>query len=342
MNAEEFNPFLGLIEDGRRFRALTHHSEDVLWLTRGLDRPLEYLSPAVERVWGVTAEQMLNDPTCWINSVHPDDLDAALLAFPIASSGEAKEVVYRIVRPNGEVRWIKDCGFPVRDRGGRIVQVGGIAQDVTDERVALIRLQEADERQELISREVHHRARNLMTMVQAAIMLTPATDVSTYKKTILERLQALVRANDLLEGAASQVSLREILTKEVAAYSSGGDRASFSGPHLALSSDAAEALTLAIHELVTNSVKYGALSVMEGRIDAVWEVIGDKLKLVWSELDGPPIMTPPTSRGFGSLLLRSSLERQLQGTAEFDWLPKGLRVTVTVPLTNLEVNPLVA
>ena len=323
-----------LLEDGRRFRTLAEHSGEVFWLTRGRSRALEYLSPSFEKVWGVPAEQGL-DAECWVSTVQPDDLDAALSAFPTALAGERCTVVYRITRPDGVQRWIRDYGFPVFDADGTVVRVGGIAEDITEEEMAKQRVQEASEREMLLTREVRHRAKNLITMIQAAIALTHAQEVVTFKEVLQDRIKGIARAIDLLDAPSGEICLNDIFIAEIAAFADLGDRAEITGPIFRLSQNAAEVLSLAVHELVTNSVKYGALSVTSGRVAAEWRIEGGIVKLTWCETGGPLIVSPPSRKGFGSMLLRSSIERHLGGMAHLEWRKEGLRVEVSLPYERL-------
>ncbi len=135
-----------LRESEERFREFAENSADVIWIVDAHRQRLEYLSPAFERMWGESREPLLCDLTHWDELVHPDDVEKASTLLPRLLAGEPAVVVqYRIVRPDdGAVRWIRDAGFPIRDKDGAIRRVGGVAQDVTEdkERTAALHLSE--------------------------------------------------------------------------------------------------------------------------------------------------------------------------------------------------------
>ncbi|AWN39130.1 hybrid sensor histidine kinase/response regulator [Methylobacterium radiodurans] len=123
----------GLTASEERFRSFAENSADVLWIADPAGNRLEYLSPAYERVWGDRRELVMDDLGRWASLVHPEDRERAYVAMPRLLAGETLTVEYRIVRPDGCVRYIRDTGFPIRDAGGRLRRIGGIAQDVTAE-----------------------------------------------------------------------------------------------------------------------------------------------------------------------------------------------------------------
>lgn len=118
-----------------RFRSFAENSTDALWIVDAATRRLAYLSPAFERIWGERREAVLDDLSLWAASIHPEDRERAFAALPGALAGESIQIVYRIRRADdGRIRWIQDTGFPIRSPGGEITHVGGISQDVTEQR----------------------------------------------------------------------------------------------------------------------------------------------------------------------------------------------------------------
>ena len=117
-----------------RFREFAEHSTDALWIADAATGHLEYLSPAFETMWGAPRGAVMADIAGWTHFLHPDDRERALASMPSLLGGEQETVEYRIVRPDGQVRWILDVGFPIKDQDGRITRVAGIAQDVTGRR----------------------------------------------------------------------------------------------------------------------------------------------------------------------------------------------------------------
>ncbi len=140
-----------LAQSEERFRQFAENSADVLWIVNRETLELEYVSPAYEKVWGEPREKIMNDRTRWEQLLHPDDREHAIKGFAQLVQGKPFAHLYRIVRPaDGEVRWIRDTGFPIRDERGTITRVAGISQDVTDERNRTEELAESEERFRLL------------------------------------------------------------------------------------------------------------------------------------------------------------------------------------------------
>lgn len=198
---------------------------------------------------------------------------------------------------------------------------------------------QAAEHQKLLVGEVNHRVKNTLATVQAIATQTLRT--STSPEAFLEafegRLLALSQTHNLLTRHHwRNVVLSDIVRQEVAPYVGGEtSRVTMSGAEVMLGPVAAITLGMAFHELTTNAVKYGALSVPSGRVRVTWEVNSSGLvHLVWQE-EGGPIVRPPQHQGFGSRLLQRSLPHELGGTVRLDYLPQGLRCTMTMSLTQI-------
>ncbi len=209
----------------------------------------------------------------------------------------------------------------------------GILRDITERR-------RAQERQVLLMAEIDHRAKNLLASIQAMVLLTKrhARSVSDYADTLIGRLHAMARAHDLLAREKwLGAHLHELIANEFAAYV-GDDSAALAiaGDDLMLTARAAQTLSLALHELTTNAAKYGALSVPGGRVairssvEPAAEGPPDLL-LTWTESGGPAI-TPPESRGFGSVVIERGIAHDLGGTTSLEFDPAGLRCTIRFPL----------
>ncbi len=147
------------------------------------------------------------------------------------------------------------------------------------------------------------------------------------------RINALARVHTILSLSSWQgAEICKLVDEELAAYSNSG-QIRLTGPEVQLQPATAQTLTLALHELATNSAKYGALSTLAGKLSVQWDLHGDTLSLTWEEAGGPPVL-PPTSRGFGTRSLMASVETQLGGQALFDWLPEGLICRLQVPIAR--------
>jgi PAS domain S-box-containing protein len=268
-----------------------------------------------------------------LSSVHPDDrsLVEARLRDVVEGRAAGYEAEFRVPRPEGGWRWMGSRGAVVEtDERGQPLTLAGISRDITESR-------QVAERQALLAREVDHRAKNVLAVVQAALRLTRAADLPSYIRAIEGRVAALARTQTLLaENQWNGARLDALLRGEIAAFADEG-RVALEGSAVALIPALAQALAMTIHELATNAVKHGALSTEAGRVRVAWRVIGgapDRLHLSWSETDGPPLSGPPERRGFGSRVLEATLCRQLGGAVSVDWLPGGLVCRIEVPLAQ--------
>ncbi|PWS38659.1 hypothetical protein DFH01_05165 [Falsiroseomonas bella] len=267
----------------------------------------------------------------WRARVHPDDLARVEAEWARAErEGGRFHVSYRIRRADdGEIRWMETYGRAIRDRvgPGRFV---GVMFDVTERKLA-------EERQQLLMREVDHRAKNALAVVQSVVRLTRAEDPVAYAASVEGRVRALARAHDLLARDLWRgAGLREIAAEELAAYLEAG-RAGIAGPPVRLAAEAAQPVSMVLHELATNAAKHGALSRPEGRIALSWELdpTDGALRLRWEEQGGPAVPGPPRRRGFGSRLVEATIGAQLGGKAAFAWDPAGLRCDLTIPAGSL-------
>ena len=197
-----------------------------------------------------------------------------------------------------------------------------------------------EQRQRMLTQELAHRAINALTLVQAAIRLTPRDNAAAYAVAVEARVAALARAHGLLaQGGWSGAELRALVAGELAPFLPGAgmnteaERTRLVGPPLMLRADAVQPLAMAIHELATNSTKYGALSVPDGQVAVEWTVAARPgyLRLRWSETDGPPVARPPSRRGFGSRLIEATVKGQLGGTLQRSWLAAGLTCILEIP-----------
>jgi two-component sensor histidine kinase len=194
------------------------------------------------------------------------------------------------------------------------------------------------ERQALLIRELHHRVKNTLATVQALVSATArsTTTVEEFYQSFGARIVSLANTHTLLtEDYWQTASLREMLGNELGPYDEDGRRIVLDGPDVELASELAVPTGMALHELTTNALKYGALSVPEGRVEIAWDVKPDadvrKLCLEWIERGGPPV-TPPKRRGFGSTLLQRVLTAQAQAEIAIDFEPQGLRFKMVAPL----------
>jgi two-component sensor histidine kinase/CheY-like chemotaxis protein len=194
-------------------------------------------------------------------------------------------------------------------------------------------MREAEERLHLLMREVDHRAKNALAVVQSILYLSRADDPATFAEAVEGRINAMARVHSLLSASRwSGVMLGDLIAQELAAFSACS-RLDIQGPVLALRPEAAQAVALVLHELATNAAKYGALATDAGRLAVTWSLGHDpqELTLVWREEGGPTIVEPPQGRGFGMVLIEQVVGRQLNGRLALDWRRDGLRCTMAYP-----------
>jgi two-component sensor histidine kinase len=170
------------------------------------------------------------------------------------------------------------------------------------------------------------------------VRLTRCDDVKEYVAAVEGRISALARVHTVLSLSSWQgAEIGQLIEEELSPYSSS-EQIEIQGPKLQLHPSTAQTLALAIHELITNSVKYGALSVRAGLLDVRWKILDGNLELSWDERGGPPVIKP-TTRGFGTRSVIASVGSQLGGRAEFDWRVEGLLCRLWVPLERISISP---
>jgi two-component sensor histidine kinase len=263
--------------------------------------------------------------------LHPDDIDELRRALAhFAKGAKSYETEFRIIRSDGEIRWCVGTAVATLDRAGRVVRVSGVTIDITERK-------HAEERQNLLAREVDHRAKNALALAQSIVRLTRGDNVKSYIRAVEGRINALARVHTVLSLSSWQgAEIRRLIDEELAPYAVG-DQIALSGSELQLQPATAQTLALALHELVTNSAKYGALSTLSGRLSIKWESEQGLLQLRWEETGGPPVQEP-TSRGFGTRSVIASIQSQLGGQARFDWRSEGLLCHLCVPLSPLRAT----
>ncbi|HEY2035299.1 MAG TPA: HWE histidine kinase domain-containing protein [Rhizomicrobium sp.] len=260
--------------------------------------------------------------------VDPEDWQSleALLADAHAGKG-AFQFELRFLRPEGELRWCSVTAAASYDGAGRLVRLSGVAADITQRKTA-------DDRHALLAREVDHRAKNALALVQSILRLTRADTIEQYRQAVDGRIASLSHAHTLLSESRWQgAELGALVTEELAPY--GRDDIAVDGDSVLLQPATAQSLALVLHELATNSAKYGSLSIKEGRLSVRWSRMADGLRFSWMEAGGPRVK-PPKKQGFGAKVIRSTVEGQLRGSVAFYWEPAGLRCDFTIPIAQTE------
>lgn len=302
-------------ESEARFRLLAESAPVMLWMGDENGNCL-YLNRSLREFWGAADD--LSGFT-WGGTVVEADQEHLFAALGAAMERRAPlEVEARYWRADGHIRTLFTRAEPRHDAEGRFVGMIGVNVDVTEAR-------KAEQHQRLLINELNHRVKNSLATVQSIAhqTLRDSLPISEARDLLTSRLLSLSAAHDVLtreswEGA----DLGEVVAAALRPYDAA--RHSAQGPHHRIGPQTALALSMALHELATNALKYGALSGSEGRISIAWEVQHDgQLVLTWREEGGPPVV-PPSRTGFGSRLLRQGLGVELGGPADLRFEPTGL------------------
>jgi len=323
-----------LHESEERFRQFANASSDALWIRDAGTLEMEYVSPAIATIYGVAPGTLMGDVKSWAALIVPEDRRTALAHLEKARQGTAVVHDFRIQRPSDRLfRWIRNTDFPLLDELGRVQRIGGIAKDVTETKLAV-------EHQTVLLAELQHRVRNIMAIIRSITARTGerAESVPEYAAVMNGRLLTLARVQVLLTRAANiGVGIETVVSNEVHAQAHHPSQYDVSGPNVILSPKAAEVLTLAVHELTTNALKYGALADPNGKIAVRWNTSEKRganwLTFEWVE-ENPPgrPVSQPIRRGFGSELVEERLPYELDGRGKLTFEPQGVRCQIEFPL----------
>jgi PAS domain S-box-containing protein len=289
-----------------------------------------YVSEASHQIFGGAQGRIKADLTRVMQAVHPDDLPKMQAAVETARrDGLPYKVEHRIIRPSdGQTTWVMTAGAPVRDAAGKVVRIIGVTQDISAQKAA-------ETQRETLVAELDHRVKNVLASVQSLALQSArkAPNIDTFLKTFAGRLKAMASAHTLLTATRWRgASVQNMVNAELGGLSPGQTR--WEGPDVLLSPRATNALALALHELATNAVKYGALSSDAGRVDVRWWLEEGGFGLEWEE-SGGPVVSPPTRQGFGSTLLERVTGRELGGEVRVEFLATGVRAVMHADATAL-------
>jgi two-component sensor histidine kinase len=267
--------------------------------------------------------------------VHADDRAKAEALRNRLLAGETRswQEELRFVRSDGQVRWLAWFGEIEHGADGRIESAFGVVQDITERRAL-------EERQALLMRELQHRTKNILAVVQsiASQTLSQGRSADEAKPSLLGRLQALANASDLASSEQSAAMLADVVRKETAAFSG---RVQAAGPPVKLGARAAQTFALLIHELATNASKHGALSTAEGGVSVDWSINGNgdaqRLALRWQERQGPPVVEP-ARRGFGHTIIEEVAAQEFGVPPVLDYARDGFVYRIDVPMEALRAG----
>lgn len=303
--------------------AIVESSDDAI-VSKDLNGIITTWNKGAERLFGYLAEDVIGKS---VKILIPQDrqseedtiLDRIRRGQPI----DHYETVRR--RKQGELINVSLTVSPIRDSNGTIVGASKIARDITERKRNEAQIA-------LLAREAEHRAKNVLATVQATVHLTNADTPEALKRAIEGRIQALANVHNLfVETRWSGAELRGLIMQELAPFcQDSGSRAVVDGPAVMLQPDIAQTIAVAIHELTTNAVKYGALSTPKGSLEVKWSRAADgQIVLRWTESGGPAV-TPPTRHGFGTRVMEAMIKGQLKGDMRFDWHPEGLACEIRI------------
>jgi two-component sensor histidine kinase len=301
-----------------------------------LDGRLQFMSEGGQRVMQVEDFGKLKGcpwPDFWAGQGNADAKAAVATAIAGGTArfqGAANTVI-------GTPRYWDVQVSPILGDDGKPSHLLSISRDITEEHNAAALLKEAAERQLLLSRELEHRIKNTLATVSAIANQTMQGDAhAEVRLAFTDRLITLARAHDLLTKTSwSGAPIREVVEGGLAPHRTGRNRIDVSGPDLELQPRQAVGLCLAIHELATNAIKYGALVSASGSIDVTWSNGDDTdpgFRFVWKESGGPEVKQPPADRmGFGTRLIERMLANDFNGKVKMTYAPIGVLCELVAP-----------
>jgi PAS domain S-box-containing protein len=327
-------------EAAQSLAAIVESSDDAI-LSKDLTGVIRSWNAGAQRLFGYAADETVGKPVTMLIPADRHDEEPMILAR--IRRGERIEH-YETVRQrkDGSFVDISLTVSPIRDPRGNIIGASKIARDVTERR-------RAQERQDLLLREMNHRIKNLFALAIAIVSLSgrSARNVLDFVSSARERLSALARAHALTlsQGPTDDpqctkpTTLHSLIRAIIAPYGdteeARGEQITIAGPDPGISGSAISGLALLLHEFGTNSAKYGALSAPKGQIEIVCAEHAQTLVLTWTERGGPAITSPPDREGFGTILGRATVTGQLGGEMSRDWNPEGLVIRLSVPRERL-------
>lgn len=308
-----------LQESQERFEALADNIPQLAWMAdkEGLifwynKRWYEYTGTTLEETKG----------RGWQKLHHPDHADRVTTSMQHSwDTGEPWEETFPLRGADGKFRWFLSRALPVYDKEGELALWFGTNTDITDQK-------QHEEQIQFLMNEVNHRSKNMITLVQAIARQTASTH-EDFMPRFSERMQSLASSQDLLVHSGWRgARVDEIVNSQLAHFKDLiGTRIFLKGPHVRLTSAAAQSLGMALHELATNAGKYGALSNDTGTVTIAWNVLRNgtgKFDITWSEEGGPPVTTPER-RGFGSTVIEKMARIAFGQPVNLEFLPEGVR-----------------
>jgi PAS domain S-box-containing protein len=312
------------IDATQHIASIVASSDDAI-ISKDLNGIIKSWNAGAERIFGYLAEEVIGKPITIL--IPPDRQNEEPKILERIRRGERVDH-YETVRQrkDGSTMDISLTVSPVKNAEGKIVGASKIVRDITERK-------RTETQTVVLAREAEHRAKNVLSTVQATVHLSQSDTLDGLKQAIEGRIQALANVHSLfVESRWMGADLRTLVTQELAAYCQEGEpRVRIGGPNVFLESNTAQAIAVSLHELATNAAKYGALSVPDGHVHVEWlRGAGERLVLRWTETGGP-LVTSPTRKGFGTRVMESMIRGQLKGELRFDWRAEGLACDIALP-----------
>jgi len=318
----------------KQLRAATRAAGVALW-SWNVDTDAISMDERAYELWEVSKDERKITFEILSQNIHPADLERVRSAFAATRAVIGSyEIDFRILSGN-DIRWISARG---QGDDANIAErlMFGVFLDVTQRK-------QAEEANELLAGEMSHRVKNLLHIATALTQITwrSATTKEDMAHDLTERLMALGRAQELVRAVPGRKNeaalLGDLISVLLAPYDEKGAsvRIRVSVPKMNVGETSSTSLALVIHELATNSAKYGSLSLPSGTLDVSCNAHDDDVVVMWTERGGPPITAPSMLEGFGSKLMHRSMSAQLGGTISFDWSDEGAVVTLRMSKDRL-------
>jgi PAS domain S-box-containing protein len=322
-----------LLASEERFRGIFENAPTGISIS-GMDGNFVQCNPAYEKILGYSIEELRH--ASFTTLVHPDDRAANLSEMQRLVAGDIPyfEIFNRSIHKSGRIVWVHKFVLLLKDREGLPASIVALLTDMSERK-------RQEEQITLLMREVNHRSKNLLAVVQSVARQTAAYgDPKSFAQRFSARLQGLAASHDLLvHNSWRGVSLEDLVRSQLAHFKDLlGGRISLAGPQFRINAAAAQSIGMALHELSVNAGKYGALSNALGRVRIEWQVMdasdGKVFRLDWRESGGPPVAEPDHS-GLGSLVLTRLAEQSLGAQVVLDLPPAGLTWTIMAPLAQV-------
>jgi two-component sensor histidine kinase/integral membrane sensor domain MASE1 len=264
--------------------------------------------------------------------VHPDDRTRfKALVRGVRPDSPSYAVTFRFVRPDDREVWLEETSRADFDATGRCIRLKGLTLDITERK-------RAEQHQDLLVAELDHRVKNVLARVAVVAMYTRegSSSMDEFVRALDGRIQSMAAAHALLsQNRWHGVGLIDLVRGQLAPYTTKANM-TIGGPDITLTAAATQAVAMVLQELVTNAVKYGALSTPEGQVSVRWDRrfgadAAGRLLIAWREIGGPPIVIP-TQSGYGTSLIRDLIPHELSGTVDLVFASDGLRCTIEIPI----------